>query len=65
MYYYSDSEMDNYYSQDFYGPGTDYFDPPEEDEEDPVDDEYDDLDIVFQSNEKPEDGEIELPEVDE
>lgn len=59
MYYYSDSEMDNYYSQDFYGPGTDYFDPPEADEE------YDDLDIVFQSDDKPEDGEIDLPEVDE
>lgn len=26
---------------------------------------YDELDLVFQSDDKPEDGEIELPEVDE
>lgn len=28
----SDAEIDNYYARDYYGPGTNYFEPPEEDE---------------------------------
>jgi hypothetical protein len=25
----SDGDLDNYYARDYYGPGTDYFDPPD------------------------------------
>lgn len=31
---YTDTQIDNYYSRDYYGPGTDYFYPPEDDDED-------------------------------
>lgn len=32
MYQISDSELDRYYSRDYYGEGTDYFYPPEDEE---------------------------------
>lgn len=35
----SDAQIDAHYARNYYGPGTDYFDPPEYDEDD---DEYED-----------------------
>lgn len=29
----SDAALDNYYSRDYYGDGTDYFEPPEYEED--------------------------------
>ena len=39
MYRISDRELNEYYAKDYYGPGTNYFDPPHEDEftEDDID----------------------------
>lgn len=33
----SDRDLDNYYARDYYGPGTDYFDPPYWETEDDID----------------------------
>lgn len=38
----SDRALDNYYARDYYGPGTDYFDPPYSDWET-----EDDIDAVI------------------
>lgn len=33
MYRISDKELNEYYARDYYGPGTNYFDPPEYNDE--------------------------------
>ena len=33
----SDRALDSYYARDYYGPGTDYFDPPDWETEDDID----------------------------
>lgn len=36
-----DAALDRWYARDYYGVGTDYFDPPEPEEEEEEEDEWD------------------------
>lgn len=53
-WWHNDDMVDAHYSRGYYGPGTDYFDPPE----------WDDLDTVFEDDDVPcDEDEINLEEV--
>lgn len=43
MFAYSDRDFENYYARDYYGAGTNYFEPPECDELDYVEDDLEEL----------------------
>lgn len=48
MYRISDKDLNEYYARDYYGPGTNYFDPPYDDEltEDDISETFEEEDYV-------------------